>query len=253
MPRDWHPLRFFVRDNGRPYPTILLWLFLIPALTIVLAGCFTVLNRRAEQETVEAALTKAPTPTATVTPVPADSATPSAPTVEPTATEFVYDDPSDWEFVEKTDPGGTKYLDLQDWQKEQVWHAFEQFWNLLYHNDQGLPEWETVEPYVTGSFVDFASGSFEFASENGKYLFLVESVEDIPHRAMILHSTDGGKVQVKIVLGMERSYQVQYRDPETGAVLEEGQWLPYSTWSFITSFQDNRWVIEEEEHELFEE
>ncbi len=253
MPRDWHPLRFFVRDNGRPSPTILFWLFLIPALTIVLAGCYTVLNRRAEQQTVEAALTKTPTPTGTITAVPAETATPNPPTAARAATEFLYDEPSDWEFVEKTDPAGTKYLDLQDWQKGQVWHAFDQFWNLLYHNDRGLPEWDTVEPYVTGSFVDFARGSFEFASESGKYLYLVEGVEDISHRAMILHSTDGGEVRVKIVLGMERSYQVQYRDPETGAVSEEGQWLPYSTWSFITTFQDDRWVIEEEEHELFEE
>ena len=30
MPREWHPLRFFVREDGRQHPTILFWLFLVP-------------------------------------------------------------------------------------------------------------------------------------------------------------------------------------------------------------------------------
>ncbi len=253
MPREWRPMRFFVRENGRLYPTILFWLFFIPVLAIVVGGGYVLLNRRAGRATVIAALTKTPSPTATETPAPTETVTPEPQTTQPTATEFVYDDPSDWEFVEKTDPTGKKYMDLQDWQKEQVWHAFGEFWNLLYHNDSGLPNWETVEPYVTGAFTDFARGSFDFAEANGKYLYLVEALEDVPYRAMVLHSTEDGEVKVRIVLGMDRSYQVQYRDPQTGSLIEEGKWLPYSTWSFLMTYQNGRWVIEQEDHKLFEE
>jgi len=251
MPREWHPLRFFVREKGRPYPTILFWLFFVPLLAVVIAGCYAVLNRRAEQTRVAAALTRTPTATATETSVPASASTPELPTAEPTATEFVYDDPSGWEFIERTDPTGSTYLDLQDWQKEQVRHAFEEFWNLLYHNENGLPEWDEVEPYVAGPFVDFARGTFDFADQNGRYLYIVEGIEDIPHRAIVLRSSGDGGVEVGVVLGMERSYQIEYRDPETGQVLEQDKWLPYETWSFVMSFQDGHWVIQEEEHESF--
>ena len=251
MPREWHPFRFFVREEGRRYPTILFWLFLVPLLALVIAGCYAVLNRRAEQTRVTAALTGTPTATAMETPAPAPTHTPGPPAGEPTPTEYVYDDPSDWEFIERTDPTGTTYLDLQDWQREQVWHAFEGFWNLLYQNENGLPAWEEVEPYVAGSFIEFARGTFDFADQNGKYLYILEGIEDIPHRAIVLRSAGDGGVQVGVVLGMERSYQIEYRDPETGQVLEQDKWLPYETWSFVMGFQDGQWVIQDEEHESF--
>src|SRR3990172_6767637 len=154
MPRDWHPLRLFVREDGRRYPTILFWLFLVPLLALVIAGCYAVLNRRAEQTRVAAALTGTPTATATEAPAPAPTHTPGPPTGEPTPTEYVYDDPSDWEFIERTDPAGTTYLDLQDWQKEQVWHAFEAYWDLWYRSEDGLTPYEEVEAYIAGSFAE---------------------------------------------------------------------------------------------------
>jgi hypothetical protein len=253
MPRGWHPLRFFVREDGRLHPTILFWLFLLPGLTVAVAGCYTVLNRRAEQQTAAAALTKTPTPAATETPAPTAIPTARPPTIEPTATAYVYEDPSGWEFVEKTDPTGKKYMDLQDWQKEQVWHAFEEFWDLLYHNADGLPAWEAVEADVTQPFTEFARGTFDYAAVNGEYLYLVEGLEDIPHRAIVLHSASEGDVEVKVVLGMDKSYQVEYRDPQTGSVLEEGKWLPYSSWSFLMTFRSDHWVVKEEQHETFGE
>jgi len=251
MPRDWHPLRFFVREDGRRHPTILFWLFFVPVGIILIAGGCAVLNRRAELTRVAAALTGTPTPAETV--LPTATVTPRSPTLESTATPFVYDDPSDWEFVERTDPTGKKYLDLQDWQREQVWHAFEEFWNLYNHNERGLAHWEAIEPYVTGSFVEFVRGDYDRALETGRYIYLVERLQDIPHRAMVLESPGPADVKIKIVLVMERSYQVQYRDVATGAILEEGKWLPYATWTFILSYQDGLWVIEQESHELFPE
>ena len=253
MPREWHPLRLFVRENGRPYPTILFWLFFVPLLAIIVAGCYAVLNRRAEQTRVAAALTRTPTAPATETSAPASTSTPEPPTGEPTATGYVYDDPSGWEFVERTDPTGTTHLDLQDWQKEQVWHAFEEFWNLYNHNESGLPEWEVIEPYIAGLFVDFARGDYDSALDRGRYIYLVERLQDIPHRAMVLESSEAGDVKVRVILVMDRSYQVQYRDVDTGAIVEEGKWLPYATWTFVMSFRDGRWVIEQESHELFAE
>lgn len=251
MPRGWHPLRFFVREDGRPYPTTLFWLFFVPVFIILLAGGCALLNRQAEQTRVAAALTG--TPPVAETEVLRVTATPRSPTPVSTATQFVYDDPSGWEFVERADPTGKKYLDLQDWQREQVWHAFEEFWNLYNHNEGGLPDWEAIEPHITGSFVEFVRGEFDRALENGRYIYLVERLEDIPHRAMVLESPEPEHVMVKIILVMERSYQVQYRDIATAAILEEGKWLPYSTWSFIMSYRNGLWVIEQESHELFPE
>jgi hypothetical protein len=244
-------LRIFVREDGRPYPTILFWLFFVPVLIILLAGGCAVLNRRAEQTRVAGALTGTPPPAETA--APSASATPRAATLVPTATQFVYDDPGDWEFVERTDPTVKKYLDLQDWQREQVWHAFEEFWNLYNRNEGGLPDWATIEPHIRGSFLELVRGEFDRALESGRYVYLVEKIEDIPHRAMVLESPAPEDVKVKIILVMERSYQVQYRDVATGAVLEEGKWLPYRSWSFIMSFRGGNWVAEEEIHELFPE
>jgi hypothetical protein len=150
-------LRIFVREDGRPYPTILFWLFFVPVLIILLAGGCAVLNRRAEQTRVAGALTGTPPPAETA--APSASATPRAATLVPTATQFVYDDPGDWEFVERTDPTGKKYLDLQDWQREQVWHAFEEFWNLYNRNEGGLPDWATIEPHIRGSFLELVRGN----------------------------------------------------------------------------------------------
>jgi hypothetical protein len=253
MPREWHPLRLFVDEDDRRHPTILFWLFFIPFMAIVVAGCYAVLNRTAEQTRVAAALTGTPALTAADTSTPAATSTPQPPTGEPTPTQYVYDDPSGWEFVERTDPSGTTYLDLQDWQREQVWHAFEEFWNLYNHNEGGLPDWEAIEPYIAGTFVDFVLGEYGRAEETGRYVYLVERLEDIPHRALVLESPEPGNVRVRAILVMERSYQVEYRDVDTGMILEDGKWLPYAAWEFTMAFQTDRWVVEEETHEVFQE
>lgn len=250
MPREWHPLRFFVREDGRPHPTILFWLFLVPAFIIVLAGCYLMADSRGRQEATAALLTRTPTlEVATIAPT--GTNTPPPPTGVPQPTQFVYDNPEGWEFVEKTDPTGKTYLDLQDWQKQQVWHAFRAFWDIYNHNDAGLPDWSELQKYIAGSFVGFARGDYDAAIQSGRYIYLVEGLDDIPHRAMVLESTNSGGVKVKVILGMDRSYQVQYRDIHTGAILEEGSWLPYATWDFIMAFQDDKWVVEQESHELF--
>jgi len=249
MPREWYPMRFFVRENGRNYPTILFWLFLIPILVILMAGCFSWLRPDEPNATVVSTATFPPTDTS----APMITDTPQSPAVEATELGYVYDDPSNWEFIEKTDTMGQKYLDLQDWQKEQVWHAFDEFWELLYRNESGLPEWEEVEPFVDGSFTEFARGTYNFASENDKYMYLIEGVDDVPHRALLLHSDEEGKIKIKVMLIMDRSYRVEYRNPETGEVVEDGKWLPFENWSFILSYRIDRWVIEEQESELFEQ
>jgi len=251
MPRDWHPLRFFVRDNGRPYPTILLWLFLIPALTIVLAGCFTVLNRRAEQETVEAALTKTPTLMATVAADPTGTATPNPPTAVPAATEFVYDDPSGWEFIEKTDPSGKKYMDLLDWQKEQVWHAFEVFWNLRYRAEGGMTLFEVIEPLVSGRYLEGVLFDYEFATDHGEYVYLLQSL-DATNRAMILDSDEAGEVRVKVVLISDSGFPLERRDVQTGGVLETDRKFPYKTWEFMLTYLEGRWIVEDSTAEELE-
>ena len=128
MPREWHPLRFFVREDGRPHPTILFWLFLVPMLVIVMAGCYLMADNRARQDATAALLTRTPT-LEVATMAPTGTLTLPPPTGVPQPTPFVYDNPEGWEFVEKTDPTGKTYLDLQDWQKQQVWHAFTEFWN----------------------------------------------------------------------------------------------------------------------------
>jgi hypothetical protein len=231
----------------------LFWLFLIPVMMGILAGCYLVLDRRAEQTRVAAALTQTPTVLATETSAPVSTPTPAPPMGEPTPTEYVYDDPSGWEFIERTDPSGTTYLDLQDWQKEQVWHAFEEFWNLYNRSESGLPDWAVIEPHVEGPFVDYVRGDYDHALQTGAYIYFVERLQDIPHRAMVLESSRPGDLKVKVILVMDRSYQLQHRDVDTGAIVEEGRWLPYQTWSFIVSFRDGRWVIEQETHELFSE
>ena len=242
MPRGWHPLRFFVREDGRPYPTILFWLFLVPALIILLAGGCAVLNRAAEQTRVAAALTGTPPPAETV--VPAATATPRSPTPEPTATQFVYDDPSGWEFVERTDPTGKKYLDLQDWQREQVWRAFEEFWNLRYRSEHGITPYEEMAPYVSGQYLEGVQLDYDIAAQNGEYVYLLQPLSDIS-RAVVLETAETGDVKVKVVLVSDVGFLLERRDVATGEVLKTNQRFSYRTWDFTLRFLDGRWVVED--------
>ena len=120
-------------------------------------------------------------------------------------------------------------------------------------SEGGLPDWELIEPYVAGSFVGYVRGDYDHALETGAYIYFLDRLEDIPHRAMVLESSEPGNVKVKVVLVMERSYQLQHRDVRNGAIVEEDRWLPYQSWSFIMGFRDGHWVIEQETHELFQE
>ena len=117
MRREYRPLRLFVEEDGKRYPTILFWLFALAGVAILGACSYMVASNWLEDRSVASQLTRTPT----VGPPPTDSPAatePSAP--EPTATEFVYDDPNTWDFVERYDPiQGKTFLDLQDWQKGQ--------------------------------------------------------------------------------------------------------------------------------------
>lgn len=243
MPREWHLLRFFVREDGRRHPTILFWLFLIPLMGIAVAGCYAVLNRRAEQTRVAAALTRTPTPAAADTSAPA-TPTPRPPTGEPTPTEYVYDDPSGWEFVERTDPTGKKYLDLQDWQREQVWHAFTGFWNLRYRAEHGMTPVEQILPLVTGRYLEGVQYDYNHAARNNEYVYLVQPLSDLS-RAMVLDSAEPGTVRVKVLLVSERGFPLERRDAQTGQVLRTNERFPYRAWDFILTFMDGRWVVED--------
>lgn len=244
MPREWHPLRFFVRDDGRLHPTILFWLFFIPLMALVIAGCYAVLNRRAEQTRVAAVLTRTPTAVAAETSVPAATHTPGPATGEPTPTEYVYDDPSDWEFVERTDPAGTTYLDLQDWQREQVWHAFEEFWSLRYRAERGMTPIEQILPLVTGRYIEGVQYDYDYAAETNEYVYLVQPLSDLS-RAMLLDSAEGGAVRVKVLLVSESGFPLERRDVQTGQVLSTNERFPYRTWDFILTFMEGRWVVED--------
>ncbi len=242
MPREWHPLRFFVREDARRHPTILFWLFLIPLMGIAVAGCYAVLNRRAEQTRVAAALTRTPTPATADTSAPA-TPTPRPPTGEPTPTEYVYDDPSGWEFVERTDPTGKTYLDLQDWQREQVWHAFEEFWNLRYRSEDGIAPFEEIAPFVTDPYLEAVQLDYDFAAQNGEYVYLVQPLSETS-RALVLESAESGNVRVKVVLVSDIGFILERRDAQTGSVLRTNQRFPYKTWDFTLIFLDGRWVVE---------
>jgi hypothetical protein len=243
MPREWHPLRLFVRDDGHRHPTILFWLFFVPLMAIVVAGCYAVLNRRAEQTRVAAALTGTPMLATADASTPTATSTLTPPAVEPTPTEYVYDDPSGWEFVERTDPTGKKYLDLQDWQREQVWHAFQQYWDLWYRAEDGLTPYEEVEPLIAGSFAEGVRSGYETSLQLGQYVYVVLPLNEIS-RAMVLESAEQGNVKVKVVLASDVGFEVQRRDIHTGEVVETNRRFPYRTWSFVLTYVAGRWVIE---------
>lgn len=242
MPREWHPLRLFVRDDDRRHPTILLWLFFVPLMAIVIAGCYAVLNRRAEQTRAAAALTGTPTLAIADTSTPAATSAPRPPTGEPTPTEYLYDDPSGWEFVERTDPTGKKYLDLQDWQREQIWHAFEEFWNLRYRAEHGMTPIEQILPLVTGRYLEGVHFDYDHAAQNGEYVYLVQPFSELS-RAMLLDSAEGGAVRVKVLLVSEVGFPLERRDASTGQVLSTDERFPYRTWDFMLTFVDGRWVV----------
>jgi hypothetical protein len=244
MPRDWHSLRFFVRENDRRYPTILFWLFFVPLLAAIIAGCYAVLNRSAEQTRAAAALTRTPTVTATEASAPAATLTPRPSTGEPTPTEYVYDDPIDWGFIERTDPTGTTYLDLQVWQEEQVWHAFEEFWNLRYRSEQGMTPIEQILPLVTGRYSEGIRYDYDYAAQNNEYVYLLQPLSDLS-RAVVLESAESGVIRVQVLLVSEIGFPLERRDAQTGQVLRTDGRFPFRTWDFILRFLDGRWVVED--------
>jgi hypothetical protein len=240
MPREWHPLRLFVDEDGRRHPTILFWLFSVPVVVIMIVGGCSVLNRREDQT----GATMTPTSAATEPLVSSLTPTSGLPTGEPTATAFVYDDPSGWEFVERTDPTGKTYLDLQDWQREQVWHAFEEFWDLRYRSEDGMTPFQEIAPYVRGRYLEAVELDYEIAGQNGEYVYLLQPLSETS-RALVLESSEPGNVKVKVVLVSDVGFLLEVRDARTGDVLRTNQRFSYRTWDFTLTFSDGRWIVED--------
>jgi hypothetical protein len=62
---------------------------------------------------------------------------------------------------------------------------------------------------------------------------------------MILESAEGDRVKVKVVLASDFGFEIERRAIDTGEVLEINRRFPYKSWSFILTYMDGRWVIEE--------
>ena len=46
---------------------------------------------------------------------------------------------------------------------------------IVYHNPDGLPDWTEVQPYVSGSFLQFVRGDLRFCRiRMAKHLYIVE-------------------------------------------------------------------------------
>lgn len=248
MRREWKEVKFFTEKDGRRRPTGLFWWFAV-LIGIIVVGVGLQVYQKIQDDRFNARLTPSATVPPTETSPPDATATD---TVEPSPTGYVYDDPSTWEFVLRTDPAGTEYWDLQDWQKEQVWHFFEEFWNLYHRSSEGFPDQDVLMNYVVGEYADVILEKYENL-ESGEftgYTYIEIPFEDMTGGILLGSHPGDAPVRVEVFFYFDSPMPVTTRDYETGSIVRDLEYVEIRSWTFFLIFTDDGWKIEKAEGEV---
>jgi len=250
MGRVWKPVKMIEERDGKRRPGAIVWMFLGLAVIGVWAGGTQLLRERKQQQAAAAYLTKTVTATASETPEPSRtqeaSATPQPSQTPAPATEtpYVYDDPATWELVVVTDIAGNTTLDLQDWQKEQVLHAFAEYYNLAWRSMDGAPAMDDVLLYFTETEYEvFKNQYYPEAIRRNQYLTFPE----LDSLFMTLYYSEQetqsrGGFRVVLLLTNPNNWLAYYRNFQSGAIETESNMGP-RTFEYRIVFDEGQWKV----------
>jgi len=174
MPRVWKPLRFFAEEDGVMKPTLLFLIFAVLIGIGVFSGGILIYRDVQGQRFADSVLTGTPTLTLTLTRTPTETPVPS-PTLTasplPSSTPYVYEDPATWELEERTNVHGEIYLDFTREQKDQIEHAFREYYETAWRSLDQPPVLEEVLQYLTGEeYESYKNSYYPEALERDAYI-----------------------------------------------------------------------------------
>jgi len=225
MPRVFRPIRLFTEEDGKRKPTLFFFIFFFWIFALIAVLGYKYLSARSASRAAAAYLSRTPTPTATATPTstasPAPSTTPT-PSGTLTPTPFVYSDPATWELVEVPSEDGSTSLELQDWQKAEIYHFFEEYYNLAWRSETGMPELEKVLEYCIDDFHDYMRDDVYPELIRRGYYLEYPSLDnlDIYIRYLPEHSKAWEGFHVEVVLMNPVNWETKMRNLENGELYE---------------------------------
>jgi len=250
MGRVWKPVKMIEERDGKRRPGAIVWMFLGLAVIGVWAGGTQLLRENRQQQAAAAWLTKTITATASETPEPSRTPQPSTTPepsetpIPPTETPYVYDDPATWELVQVTDIAGNTSLDLQDWQKEQVLHAFAEYYNLAWRKMDGAPAMDDVMAFLTEyEYAMYEEDYYAEAVRRGQYLtypLLKDLFITISYSE--LEGNEKGGFRVLILVTDPVNFISNARDFNTGEVLKVTDRGP-RTFEYRLVYSGNGWLV----------
>lgn len=247
MPRVFRPIRLFVEEDGRRKPSLFFFIFFFWILAALFMLAHTLLTQHAQRSAAAAYLSRTPTPTHTSSPTASSTPTPTVtatPSDTPTPTPFVYSDPATWELIEVEQEDGSIKLELQDWQKAEIRHFFEEYYNLAWRSQTGMPELEQVLGYLTGDFYEYIEKDvYPELIRRGYYLEypplgqLNSELSYLP-----LHSEVWGGFRVELVLSNPINWHTNLRNIAGGNLIDSRDYGPTVN-SYQMIFENSKWKI----------
>jgi len=247
MPRVFRPIRLFTEEDGKRKPTLFFFIFFFWIFALIAVLGYKYLSARSASRAAAAYLSRTPTPTATATPTstasPAPSTTPT-PSGTLTPTPFVYSDPATWELVEVPSEDGSTSLELQDWQKAEIYHFFEEYYNLAWRSETGMPELEKVLEYCIDDFYDYMRDEiYPELIKRGYYLEYPSLDQlNIFIRYLPEHSEVYGGFRVEVILVNHINWQTELRYLDSGEFHESRDYGPTENRNLLI-FTDKQWKI----------
>ncbi|MBN1267629.1 MAG: hypothetical protein JXA25_19210 [Anaerolineales bacterium] len=250
MGRVWKPVRLFEEKDGKRRPGAILWMFVGLAVIGAWAGGTLVVRDVRQSRAAAAYLTKTVTPTASETPEPgitptaSETPVPSPTPIPPTEAPYVYDDPGTWELVQATDIAGNEYLDMQDWQKEQVLHAFTEYYNLAWRSMDGAPGMDEVLKYFTEiEYQVYRDEFYPEAIRRNQYLTF-PALSDLFLTISYCEDESRSKGGFRLILLLTdlENWVSHYRNFKTGKIESESNMGP-RTFEYRIVYKDGGWKV----------
>ena len=247
MPRVFRPIRLFVEKDGRRKPSLFFFIFFFWILAALFMLAHTLLTQHAQRSAAAAYLSRTPTPTHTSSPTASSTPTPTVtptPSNTSTPTPFVYSDPATWELIEVEQEDGSIKLELQDWQKAEIRHFFEEYYNLAWRSQTGMPELEQVLGYLIDPAADYYQNDL-FPELIRRGIFLeYPSTEHlfIYIRYLPEHSEVWGGFRVEVVLVNPINWETRVHNAENGELIKIVDYGPVEN-RYQLTFEENIWKV----------
>ena len=256
MPRVFRPIRLFTEEDGKRKPTLFFFIFFFWIFALIAVLGYKYLSARSASRAAAAYLSRTPTPTATATPTSTASPVPSTtptPSGTLTPTPFVYSDPATWELVEVPSEDGSTSLELQDWQKAEIYQAFEEYYNYSVRSEFGIPDLNKASEFMVSPRLEtFQNETYPEYLTRGfyiKYPPLDQLKVKIEYVKESKYYPDEFRIQVTITNPI--NWEAHDCELNTGEILETHDYGPFKLILRLV-FMDKTWKTYLQTYEFLE-